>query len=293
MFDGWLLFEITVAGIGTGGLYALTGLAFVLIYKATRVVNIAIGEMLMIGAYLFFAFSAGLGLPIWLAIPGALLVSGAFGALVERSIIRPMLGEAPISSFMVTVGLGSILVGLVELVWTADQQRLPEFLPAKHIVIGQAFISPKIFYGFWIAVLLIGAVLLLFRFWRGGVALRATASDQAAAYSMGINVPRVFSLAWAAAGVIAGVAGIVVGSIGGISSVMGVFGLSVLVVVIFGGLDSVLGALVGGVVVGVMESLTGFYVGGEYKLLATFTLLVLVLMVRPYGLFGTHEIERL
>ena len=293
MFDGWLLFEITVAGIGTGGLYALTGLAFVLIYKATKVVNIAIGEMLMIGAYLFFAFSAGLGLPIWLAIPGALLVSGAFGALVERSIIRPMLGEAPISSFMVTVGLGSILVGLVELVWTADQQRLPEFLPAKHIVIGQAFISPKIFYGFWIAVLLIGAVLLLFRFWRGGVALRATASDQAAAYSMGINVPRVFSLAWAAAGVIAGVAGIVVGSIGGISSVMGVFGLSVLVVVIFGGLDSVLGALVGGVVVGVMESLTGFYVGGEYKLLATFTLLVLVLMVRPYGLFGTHEIERL
>ena len=293
MFDGWLLFEITVAGIGTGGLYALTGLAFVLIYKATRVVNIAIGEMLMIGAYLFFAFSAGLGLPIWLAIPGALLVSGAFGALVERSIIRPMLGEAPISSFMVTVGLGSILVGLVELVWTADQQRLPEFLPAKHIVIGQAFISPKIFYGFWIAVLLIGAVLLLFRFWRGGVALRATASDQAAAYSMGINVPRVFSLAWVAAAGIAGVAGIVVGSIGGISSVMGVFGLSVLVVVIFGGLDSVLGALVGGVVVGVMESLTGFYVGGEYKLLATFTLLVLVLMVRPYGLFGTHEIERL
>ena len=293
MIDGWLLFEITVAGIGTGGLYALTGLAFVLIYKATKVVNIAIGEMLMIGAYLFFAFSAGLGLPIWLAIPGALLVSGAFGALVERSIIRPMLGEAPISSFMVTVGLGSILVGLVELIWTADQQRLPEFLPAKHIVIGQAFISPKIFYGFWIAVLLIGAVLLLFRFWRGGVALRATASDQAAAYSMGINVPRVFSLAWVAAAGIAGVAGIVVGSIGGISSVMGVFGLSVLVVVIFGGLDSVLGALVGGVIVGVMESLTGFYVGGEYKLLATFSLLVLVLVVRPYGLFGTHEIERL
>lgn len=291
--DWWLLFEITVAGVGTGGLYALTGLAFVLIYKATKVVNIAIGEMLMISAYIFFAFSAGMGLPIWLAIPGALLVSGAFGALVERSVIRPMLGEAPISSFMVTVGLASILVGVVELVWTADQQRLPEFLPAKHIAIGEAFISPKIFYGFWIAVLLITAVLLLFRFWRGGVALRATASDQAAAYSMGINVPRVFSLAWVAAAMIAGVAGIVVGSIGGISSVMGAFGLSVLVVVIFGGLDSALGALVGGILVGVIESLTGFYIGGEYKLLATFTLLVLILTLRPYGLFGSHEIERL
>lgn len=291
--DWWLLFEISLAGLGTGGLYALTGLAFVMIYKATRVVNIAIGEMLMISAYIFFAFSAGMGLPIWLAIPGALLVSGAFGALVERTIIRPMLGESPISSFMVTVGLSSILIGLVELIWTADQQRLPEFLPSKPIVLGEAFISPKIFYGFWIAVLLIAMVLLVFRFWRGGVALRATASDQAAAYSMGINVPRVFSMAWMAAAMIAGVAGIVVGSIGGISSAMGVFGLSVLVVVIFGGLDSVLGALVGGLLVGLMEALTGFYLGGEYKILATFSLLLLILMVRPYGLFGTHEIERL
>ncbi|MFT3953234.1 MAG: branched-chain amino acid ABC transporter permease [Piscinibacter sp.] len=291
--DWWLLFEITLAGIGSGGLYALTGLAFVLIYKATRVVNIAIGEMLMMGAYAFFALSAGLGLPVWLAIPGALLVSAALGAIVERGLIRPMLGESPISSFMVTVGLASILVGVVELIWTADQQRLPEFLPNKHIAIGQALVSPKIFHGFWIAVLLIVAVLLLFRFWRGGVALRATASDQAAAYSVGINVPRVFSLAWMAAAAIAAVAGIVVGSIGGISSVMGVFGLSVLVVVIFGGLDSVAGALVGGVIVGVVEALAGFYIGGEFKLLATFLLLVAVLMVRPYGLFGTHEIERL
>ncbi len=292
-FDGWLLFEIGLAGLGTGGLYALTGLAFVMIYKATRVVNIAIGDMLMVGAYVFFAFSAGMGLPIWLAVPAALLVSGALGGVVERTMIRPMLGESPIASFMVTVGLSSILVGLVELIWTADQQRLPEFLPNTPITLGEAFISPKIFYGFWIAVLLIAVVLLLFRFWRGGVALRATASDQAAAYSMGINVPRVFSLSWVAAAMIACVAGIVVGSIGGLSSAMGVFGLSVLVVVIFGGLDSVLGALVGGMLVGVMEALAGFYLGGEFKILATFSLLVLILLVRPYGLFGTHDIERL
>lgn len=291
--DWWLLFEITLAGVGTGGLYALTGLAFVLIYKATRVVNIAIGEMLMLGAYAFFTFSAGLALPIWLAVPCALLVSGACGALIERALIRPMLGESPISSFMVTVGLASILVGVVELVWTADQQRLIEFMPQKHVQIGEAFVAPKIFYGFWVAVALIAAALVLFRYWRGGVALRATAGDQTAAYSVGINVPRVFSASWAAAGVIAGVAGIVVGSIGGISSAMGAFGLSVLVVVIFGGLDSVLGALVGGVIVGIVEALTGFYAGGEYRMLATFGLLVLILLVRPYGLFGTHEIERL
>lgn len=292
-FDGWLLFEIVLSGLGSGGLYALTGLAFVMIYKATRVVNIAIGEMLMMGAYIFFAFSAGLGLPIWLAVPAALLVSGAFGAVIERSMIRPMLGESPIASFMVTVGLGSILVGAVELIWTADQQRLPEFLPNQPVAIGEALLSAKVFYGFWIATALIASVLLAFRFWRGGVALRATASDQQAAYSMGINVPRVFSLAWVAAAMVACVAGIVVGSIGGISSVMGAFGLSVLVVAIFGGLDSVLGAMVGGLVVGVVEALTGFYLGGEYKIVATFSLLVLILLLRPYGLFGTHEIERL
>ena len=179
------------------------------------------------------------------------------------------------------------------MIWSADQRRLPEFLPKEPIMVGEAFLAPKVFYGALIAAVLIGAVLLVFRFWRGGVALRATASDQGAAYMMGINVPRVFSLAWVASAMIAAVAGIVVGAIGGISSSMGVFGLSVLVVVIVGGLDSVLGALVGGLFIGLIEALAGAFLGGEYKLLATFIVLVLVLMVRPYGLFGTHEIERL
>ena len=204
-----------------------------------------------------------------------------------------MLGESPISVFMVTVGLSSVMIGLVELIWTADQQRLPEFMPSDPIMLGEAFISPKLFYGFMVAAALIIIALVVFRFWRGGVALRATASDQAAAYSVGINVPRVFSLAWIAAAMIAAIAGIVVGSIGGLSSSMGVFGLSVLVVVIVGGLDSVLGALVAGLGIGLLESLAGGYLGGEFKLLATFSTLILVLMIRPYGLFGTHEIERL
>ncbi len=292
-FD-WLFFvEISLAGLGSGGLLALTGLAFVIIYKATRVVNLAIGELLMISAYLFFALAASLALPVWAAILGTVIASGALGALVERTMIRPMLGEPPISTFMVTVGLSSILVGLVELVWTADPRRLPEFMPSDPVLLGPAMVAPKVFYGFLVTALLIGAVLLVFRFWRGGVALRATASDQAAAYSMGINVPRVFSLAWTAAAMIAAVAGIVVGAIGGISSTMGVFGLSVLVVVIVGGLDSVVGALVGGLMVGLVEAWAGAFLGGEYKMIATFTLLVAVLLVRPYGLFGTHEIERL
>lgn len=291
--DWMFLFEVSLAGIGSGGLYALAALAFVIIYKATRVVNIALGEMLMIGAYVFFGFAAGLALPIWVSIIATILVAGILGGVIERLMIRPMLGEPPISIFMVTIGLGSILIGLVELIWTADSRRLPEFFPKNPIIVADAFIPPKVFYGFLAAIALIAAVLALFRFWRGGVALRATASDQAAAYSMGINVPRVFSLAWVGAAMIAAVAGIIVGSIGGLSSTMGVFGLSVLVVVIVGGLDSVAGALVGGILIGLVEAWAAAYLGGEFKLLATFVVLVAVLMIRPYGLFGTHEIERL
>ena len=291
--DWAYLFEISLTGIASGGLYALAALAFVMVYKATRVVNIAIGEMLMIGAYLFFTCAVTLALPLWLALPASLLAAGALGALIERSMIRPLLGEPPISVFMVMVGLGSVLVGLVELIWTADQRRLPDFVPNTPIMVGDAFLAPKVFYGAVTAAVLIMVVLLVFRYWRGGVALRATASDPTAAYSMGINVPRVFSLAWVASAMIAAVSGIIVGSIGGISSSMGVFGLSVLVVVIVGGLDSVLGALVGGLFIGLLEALAGIYLGGEYKLLVTFIVLVVVLMIRPYGLFGTHEIERL
>lgn len=291
--DLLFLFEVVLAGIGSGGLYALAGLAFVIIYKATRVVNLAIGEMLMMGAYFFLTFFAVLELPAWAAVLLAVVASGVMGGLIERVAIRPMLGEAPISVFMVTVGLGSILVGLVELIWSADQRRLPEFMPTEPIFLGEAFISSKVFYGFMVALVLVAIVVAIFRYWRGGVALRATASDQGAAYAMGINVPRVFSLAWVSAAALAAVAGVVVGAIGGLSSSMGVFGLSVLVVVIVGGLDSVVGALLAGLMIGVLEALAGAYLGGEYKLLATFIVLVVVLMLRPYGLFGTREIERL
>jgi branched-chain amino acid transport system permease protein len=292
-FD-WLFFlEVSLAGLGSGALLALTGLAFVLIYKATRVVNLAIGEMLMIGAYAFFSFTAGLGLPWWAALPAALAVGGLLGAVVERAVIRPMLGESAISVFMVTIGLGSVLVGAVEIVWGAAPTQLPDFMGTAPIFLGPAYVSRKIVIGFAVAATVIGLFLLGFRTWRGGVALRATATDQGAAYSCGIDVPRVFSLAWVFAGMAAAGAGVLVGAVGGISPAMGVFGLSALVVVIVGGLDSIAGALIGGILVGLIEAWAGTYLGGEYKMLTTFGLLIAVLMVRPYGLYGTVEIERL
>ena len=290
----WLFFiEVSLAGLGSGALLSLTALAFVLIYKATQVVNLAVGEILMLGGYLFFAFAAGMGLSPWVAIPLAVIGGGIVGGIVERGIIRPMLGEAAISVFMVTVGLGSVLVGLVELIWGTDPRSLPNFIATAPLFLGEAYVSRKIAVAFVVAGIVVTVFLVLFRFWRGGVALRATATAQAAAYSCGINVPGVVSLAWIIGCATAAGAGVLLGAISGISPTMGIFGLSALVVVIVGGLDSILGALVGGLALGLIQSWTGTYLGGEYTGVVTFSLLIVALMIRPYGLFGTHEIERL
>lgn len=294
----WLfLVEVSLSGLGNGGLLALTGLAFVLIFKATRVVNLAIGEILMLGAYVFFGFLAGMSLPWYLAAPLTLAVAWLFGTVVERLIIRPMLGESPISVFMLTIGLASIISGFVELIWGANPLRMPGFMPDSPLFVptpmGEAYVSPKTATAFAVTAVAVAALLVVFRLWRGGVALRATASDQAAAYSMGINVPRVFSFAWSFACLIAAAAGIFVGAIGGLSPTMGTYGLSVLVVVIVGGLDSLLGALLAGLMIGLVEAWAGAYLGGAFKLPVTFAILIVVLLIRPYGLFGTREIERL
>jgi len=287
------LVETSLAGFGTGALMALTGVAFVIIYKATKVINLAIGEMLMVGAFVFYGFSAGLALPIWASIPATLIVCALVGGLIERTMIRPLMKDNPVSVFMVTIGLTSILIGLVELIWSAEPRRLPEFLPQAPIFIGEALVPAKTGYSFLIAAAGIAVMLLVFAFWRGGVALRATATDRAAASSVGINVPGVFAFSWMVAAMVAALAGVLVGSVGGISSSMGLFGLSVFVVVIVGGLDSILGALIAGLFIGWLEAMVGRLFGGEFKLLATFSILLLVLVVRPYGLFGTREIERL
>lgn len=289
--------EFSLAGLAVGGIYALTAIGFVIVYKATRIINFAIGEIMMLGAYLFFGMAAQAALPMWAAILAALVATGVFGALLERTIFRPLIGENPISVFMVTIGLASIVIGLVEIVWTADPRSLPAFLPDKPFFVplgfGEAFVSSKPAWGFIVSAIAVTMIILVFRFWRGGIALRATAADGQAAYTVGINVPGVFAFAWIFGAITAAGAGILVGSIAGISSAMGAIGLSVIVVVIVGGLDSIGGALIGGLLVGWLESMASWTLGAEYKQIATFVVLMLMLLVKPYGLFGTHEIERL
>ncbi len=235
LMDWGYLLEICLTGLAGGGLYALAGLAFVLVYKTTRVVNIAIGEMLMVGAYLFFVlasqFGAPSGPPCWA--PCWHRAAGRGGGAADDS---PADGPPAHFSFHGHGGAGGHPGGGW---WRSSgpptSAACPSSCPARRWSSADALLSPKVAYGSLLAAVIIALVLALFRFWRGGVALRATASDQGAAYMMGINVPRVFSLAWVAAGMIAAVSGIVVGAIAASRRPWGVFGLSVLVVVIVGG----------------------------------------------------------
>ncbi len=290
----WAFFiESSIAGLATGALYALVALGFVIIYKATRVINFAIGEIMMISAYLFLTFAGILGWHPLLSLVLAVLGGGLLGGIIEKSIIRPMLGEAPISVIMVTIGLSNILVGGAQIFWGGGPRVLPSFLPKQPIFIGDLYVSSKIAYSALIAICVLACYLIYFRFSRGGVALRATASDQAASFSMGISVPRVFNFAWIFGCMAAALAGVLVSASGGLSPYAGGMALSVLVVVIFGGLDSIAGALIGGLLVGWLETMAGALWGGEYKMVAIFTLLTFVLVLKPHGLFGTKEIERL
>jgi branched-chain amino acid transport system permease protein len=292
------LLQLLVSGVVTGGIYALIAIGFVVVYKATGVINFATGELMMLGA--FFAWTAMISAqaPFVAAVFVAAVGAAAVGAIVERVVLRPLMGQRAISVIMVTIGLSSIFKGLAQIVWSGEYRSYPPIFPRKPIELGPVLLPSRQAYPFLIALAAIAAIALLFRLTRTGTAMRATAGDQATAFAMGIDIRRMFSYSWMLAAVTAALAGIVIGTIGGISPQLGAVGLKIFPVVILGGLDSVVGALVGGIVMGVLENLAGGYIdplipGGGVKDVVPFVALVLILMIRPYGLFGTRDIERL
>ena len=287
------LLEVSLVVIAIGGVYALVAVGYALVYRTTRVVNFAHGNMMMFGAYFFFTFSALLELHWAISIILTLICASAFGAGIERLLVRPLLGRPAISVVMVTVGLAAILHGGAQMIWSAEDFFMPQIFPDSPIVIDEMYIPSNTAYGFLVAIAAIGVLVLIFRFTRSGIAMRAAAGDQIAATSMGINVPAMFSLTWIYAALTASLAGIVVGSITTLNPSMGLIGLSVLAVVILGGLDSIFGAVIAGLIVGWIEAVTGFYIGAAFKDVVPFIVLLAILIIRPHGLFGTPEIERL
>jgi branched-chain amino acid transport system permease protein len=291
-----ILVQVIVTGLAAGGVYGLIALGFVLIYKATSVLNLAMGEFMTLGAFICFTALMQLSAPFYLALILTLFLAFVLGFVIERLILRPLIGEPIISVIMVTIGLGVILKGLMYMIWTPSFRNFPEIFPPEPLDLGFSVVPSGLLWGFIFAVIGTIVFLLIFKFSRTGVAMRATANDQQAALSMGISVKGVFALSWSFGAIASVIGGIVIGNITGISVYMGDIGLKVLAVIILGGLDSIGGAILGGLIIGILENLTGLYldpvfVGGT-KEVAPFFILVIILMIRPYGLFGKEIIER-
>jgi branched-chain amino acid transport system permease protein len=288
--------DLMTNGLLVGLMYALVAVGFVLIYKATSIINFAQGELVMFAGYAAAVMLGGRGMPLWLMV--LVLCAGmvALGFVLERGILRPMVGQPLVSVIMVTIGLSFMLQGLVAIIWGAGTRKLELPVSLDPYVIGPVFISSIDVVAAVIAVLFLIAFGLFFTRSRLGVAMRAVADDQQASMVVGIRVPRVFALSWAIAGLAAAAGGIIWGNKLGASALLALVGLKVFPVVILGGLDSISGAIVGGLVMGAVESVAaGYldpYVGGGTKDFIPYVLMILVLFMRPHGFFGHETIER-
>ena len=293
-----LLLQLLVNGVIIGTLYGVVAMCFVLIYKSTQIVNFAQGEFLLIGAWICWWLLTSMKVPFWLGFPLTLVFMTAFGVLLQVLVLRPMIGEPIISVIMVTIGLSIFFQAMMKWmfgVWTAP---FPEVFAVKSMnILGLNVQTPYIM-SMLISLVIMAGFAWFFKFSRMGLAMRATAFNQQVAQSLGISVKTVFAAAWAISAVVSALAGVVVGMVNGVSQALSFFGIKVFPAVILGGLDSIVGAIVGGLIIGVLENLAEFvdsqYLNwGNLYTVAPFYALIVILMIKPYGLFGTKQIERI
>jgi branched-chain amino acid transport system permease protein len=291
-----ILWQLLVIGAAVGSIYALIALGFVLIYKSSDALNFAQGEFVLIGTYVCLTLITGDNLPFLAALLLTLLFSGALGLVVERAVLRPFIGEPVISMIMATIGLSSVMAGIVHMIWGTDTRVFPAVFPDAPLQLGSVVVSQVYIWSLVTVLVLLALFTLFFTFSRMGIAMRAAADDQQAALSMGISVKMVFAVTWAISAIVSSVGGVLLGNINGVNSSLALIGLKVLPVALLGGLDSIPGAILGGFIIGILESLAGGYLdpilGGGVKEVVPFVVLVLILMFKPYGLFGKREIER-
>ncbi len=287
--------QLALSGIANGAIFALVALGFVLIYKSSDVINFAQGELLLIGAYLTYAMVEQFGLWWPAGVVLAVVLAAVAGVLISQLVLRPKIDEPAITVIMVTIGLSSLLRAIVGAIWGVTPRPAPQFLPTDTVTILGANVGVDRIWAFGLAITLFVILTLFFRYSRDGIAMRAVADDQQAALSMGISVKKVWAVAWAIAAITAAVGGILLMSIfGGVSGTIARVGLIVFPVVILGGLDSIPGAIIGGLIIGLLQSFAGGYLPPEWGVgeVVPFIILLFILLVRPYGLFGQRIIER-
>jgi branched-chain amino acid transport system permease protein len=283
-------------GVLIGLVYALLGLCVVIIFKASEAFNFAVGEFLVIGSFAFYVLFFDFGLPFLIALPVGLLIAGIIGAIVERFTIKPLLGRSPISMTIVTIGLWFFLRACVQLYFGNHSYSFFLELPDISLTLGNfMFLSDPIWAGILSVSTFALVILILFRT-RWGLAIRSISEDQAKAMAFGINARFILLIIWAISSACIAVAGIMISNFGALSTLSGIVGLRAIPVVLIGGMDSIGGALVGGIIIGICEALAGTYIEPMglvgFKEVAPYILMLFVLFIRPYGLFGTIRIER-
>ncbi len=280
--------QVLISGISQGCIYGLIALGFVLIYKATETVNFAQGELMMLGAFLGLTAIVGMGLSYWAAIPVALAGMALAGLLIERATLRPILGQPAFSVVMVTIGLGYVARGAVTMVpfWGTETHTLPAPFRGEVIRAGELVIGVEHLVIIAATMLLCAVLFLFFRYSRIGIAMQAASQNQLAAYYMGIPVRRLNGFIWAISAAVAALAGVLLAPITFVHVNMGFIGLKAFPAAVIGGFGSLPGAIVGGLVIGVVESLSGVYLPEGFKDVAAYVVVLVMLMVKPTGLFG-------
>lgn len=291
-----LFLQVIITGILMGGIYALVALGWTLIYKCSGVLNLAMGELTLIGAYVCLTFYLW-GFPFILAVLCSVIIGFILGLLTERIFLDKLIGEPVLTVIMVTVGLSFFFRGVIELFFDIDTVIFsPPVFPMKPIDIGGIIIGQVYLWSFVAAIVLLLIFVAFFQYTRWGLAMQATADDEMAALSLGVSARFVYATAWGIAFVAAGVGGALLGNINGLNISVGYLGLLVLPAVVLGGLNSIPGAIVGGIIIGVLQNLSGAYLDrftpGGVKEIAPFIFMVIFLLFKPYGLWGWERIER-
>ncbi|HNN15811.1 MAG: branched-chain amino acid ABC transporter permease [Burkholderiaceae bacterium] len=281
-------FQLVISGIAQGCIYGLIALGFVLIYKATETVSFAQGELMMLGAFGGLVAMTMLGFPFWLAVPAAILAMALVGVLTERVIIRPVLGQPAFSIVMLTIGLGYVGRGLVTMIPNIGTETHTLPVPYKDQVwnLGALVLNVEQMVVIASTVLLCGGLYALFRYSKLGIAMQASSQNQLAAYYMGIPVKTLNGLVWGLAAAVAAIAGLLLAPITFVHANMGFIGLKAFPAAVVGGFGSLPGAIVGGLIIGIVESLSGFYLPEGFKDIAAYIVVLIMLVVMPNGLFG-------
>ncbi|MGI2108873.1 branched-chain amino acid ABC transporter permease [Shewanella frigidimarina] len=293
-----LLIQLVINGLIVGLLYGVVGMCFVLVYKSTQVVNFAQGEFLLVGAWICWSMLIYLELPFIVGFLATMVFMAIFGVLIQMIVLRPMIGEPIISVIMVTIGLSIFFQALMKWIFGVSAKSFPKVFETENIQIFGLNIESAYLMSTVIALIIMVAFFLFFKYSKYGLAMRATAFDQQIAQSLGISVKQVFAMSWGIAATVSATAGIVIGMVNGVSNSLAVMGVKVFPAVILGGLDSIIGAIVGGLIIGVLENVAEFFdsqylhIGNMYDI-APFYVLLIILWFKPYGLFGTKDIERI